>query len=49
MIYNFTDRSMKLADERLHDKNIKIIKFLLIDKNYPLELINKHTYQKKTY
>jgi len=40
-ITNLVDQALLLSSERFHDRNIKIIKEILVNNCYPLEIINK--------
>ena len=40
MVYNLTDKAIKLADEQFHDVNLKIVKNILSKNSYPKKFIN---------
>lgn len=42
MIFNFTDRALKLANEQFYHENIEIVESFLVSNNYPLHFINKY-------
>ena len=42
IIYSLVDKAIKLSDEIFHNENLSLIKKLLFDNDYPLDLINTH-------
>lgn len=42
IINNLVDRAIKLSDKKFHYSNIKLLKNILMDNNYPLSFINKY-------
>ena len=42
IIYSLVDKAIILSDESFHNENLSLIKHLLFDNDYPLELVNTH-------
>ena len=42
IIYNIVDKCIKLSSVEFHQQNLKEAKYILLQNNYPLHLINKH-------
>jgi len=43
MVYNLTDRAVKLTDKSFHEKNLKTAEYYLKNNDYPLSFIKKYT------
>ena len=40
IIYSLVDKAIKLSDESFHNENLSLIKQLLFDNDYPVDLVN---------
>ena len=49
IVCSLVDKSIKFSDESFHQENLNFIKNLLLDNNYPIELITKHIQKRITH
>ena len=49
IIFNLVDKGILLSDEKFHDCNLEFIKKMLINNNYPSEIIDRNIKRRLNY